>query len=83
MIVLTISSEYKNKMFHLIHFYYLDPVTKEYLKKNIDPVFGFPSIVRFSWSTAELVLKNNAAQVDWYVDAITSWYCKVFFIFIF
>lgn len=52
-------------MFHLIYFYYLDPVTKEYLKKNIDPVFGFPSIVRFSWSTAELVLKNNAAQVDW------------------
>ncbi|XP_060853802.1 ribonuclease H2 subunit A [Rhopalosiphum padi] len=42
-----------------------DPVTKEYLKKNIDPIFGFPSIVRFSWSTAELVLKNNAAQIDW------------------
>jgi len=65
MVVFTISSEYKNKIFHLIYLYNLDPVTKEYLKKNIDPVFGFPSIVRFSWSTAELVLKNNAEQVDW------------------
>jgi len=42
-----------------------DPVTKDYLKKNVEPVFGFPSIVRFSWSTAEVVLKSQAAQVDW------------------
>ncbi|VVC40714.1 Hypothetical protein CINCED_3A014268 [Cinara cedri] len=47
-----------------------DPVTKDYLKKNIDPVFGFPSIVRFCWSTAELILKNHAAQVDWLVHII-------------
>jgi len=45
--------------------FFIDPVTKEYLKKNIDPVFGFPSIVRFNWSTAEVMLKSQAAQIDW------------------
>lgn len=44
---------------------FLDPVTKEYLKKNVEPVFGFPNIVRFCWSTSELVLKNHAAQMEW------------------
>ncbi|XP_050420550.1 ribonuclease H2 subunit A [Adelges cooleyi] len=42
-----------------------DPVTKDYLTKNIDPVFGFPNIVRFCWSTAETILKDRAIQVDW------------------
>lgn len=49
----------------LILTYFTDPVTKDFLKQNIDPVFGFPSIVRFSWSTAELVLKNEASHVEW------------------
>lgn len=49
----------------LLKLIFIDPVTKDYLKANVDQVFGFPSIVRFSWSTAELVLKNEAAQVDW------------------
>lgn len=28
-----------------------DPDTKLWLTKHLDPVFGFPTIVRFSWST--------------------------------
>lgn len=40
------------------------------MKKNVETVFGFPNIVRFCWSTAELVLKNQAAQVDWWVFSI-------------
>jgi len=28
-----------------------DPDTKAWLRKNVDPIFGFPSFVRFSWST--------------------------------
>ncbi|PSN50660.1 Ribonuclease H2 subunit A [Blattella germanica] len=42
-----------------------DPVTKTFLTKNIDPVFGFPVLVRFSWSTAGKILQERSAQVEW------------------
>jgi ribonuclease H2 subunit A len=37
-----------------------DEVTKKFLRDNIDKVFGFPRIVRFSWSTAENLLEEYA-----------------------
>lgn len=40
-----------------------DPVTKKFLRENIDPIFGFPRIVRFSWSTAENVLMTGANEM--------------------
>lgn len=41
-----------------------DPVTKRFLK-NFEPLFGFPRIVRFSWSTASNLLdENNALSVE-------------------
>jgi ribonuclease H2 subunit A len=33
--------------------------------KNIDPVFGYPQLVRFSWSTAVKILQEHAARVEW------------------
>lgn len=42
-----------------------DPATKKWLTDNVDQVFGFPQIVRFSWSTAEKIIDSNALQVDW------------------
>ena len=42
-----------------------DPVTKKFLTNTMDPVFGFPKLVRFSWSTAEKILEEHAVQVDW------------------
>ncbi|XP_015516018.2 ribonuclease H2 subunit A [Neodiprion lecontei] len=42
-----------------------DPVTKKWLTQNIDQVFGFPQLVRFSWSTAEKILESSALPVDW------------------
>ncbi|GFS29800.1 ribonuclease H2 subunit A [Trichonephila inaurata madagascariensis] len=42
-----------------------DPLTKKFLSNNIDPVFGFPQFVRFSWSTAEKILENTAAKIEW------------------
>lgn len=42
-----------------------DPVTKSFLKNYMDPVFGFPHLVRFSWSTAENILEENAYHVEW------------------
>lgn len=41
-----------------------DPVTKKFLQENIDPVFGFPRLVRFSWSTAGNILLTKAIRVE-------------------
>jgi len=45
----------------------IDAVTKRFLRANIDPVFGFPTIVRDSWSTASDLLDQKAVAVKWYV----------------
>lgn len=39
-----------------------DPKTKQFLRDNIDRVFGYPTIVRFSWSTAEKLLEEKGCQ---------------------
>lgn len=46
-----------------------DPATKKFLSAHVDNVFGFPSLVRFSWSTAEKLLEDNSATVSWDEDA--------------
>ncbi len=36
------------------------------LKRNQDKVFGYPSLVRFGWSTCrEALVKGNAVTVEW------------------
>lgn len=45
-----------------------DPTTKKFLQENIDPVFGFPRLVRFSWSTAENVLMSKAMTLQFEED---------------
>lgn len=45
-----------------------DPNTKSFLSSNIDPVFGFPSFVRFSWSTVTVLLADKALEVTWEGD---------------
>ncbi|XP_029440993.1 ribonuclease H2 subunit A [Rhinatrema bivittatum] len=42
-----------------------DPKTKEWLAKNLDPVFGYPQFVRFSWSTAQSIVDSKAVPVCW------------------
>ncbi|XP_040592671.1 ribonuclease H2 subunit A [Mesocricetus auratus] len=42
-----------------------DPKTKAWLRKHVDPVFGFPQFVRFSWSTAQAILEKEAEDVTW------------------
>ena len=41
-----------------------DAVTKKFLRDNLDPVFGFPSIVRFSWKTAETLIEDKCVKVE-------------------
>ena len=43
----------------------LDPKTKSWLSKSTDPVFGFPQLVRFSWSTCEKIMERNCVPVHW------------------
>ncbi|KAF2348834.1 hypothetical protein FHG87_020412 [Trinorchestia longiramus] len=42
-----------------------DSVTKNFLQQTMDPVFGFPGIVRFAWSTAEKILEAKGVAVSW------------------
>lgn len=47
-----------------------DPLTKAWLAANFDPVFGWPSVARFSWSTAKVAFKGpSAVRVTWDGDA--------------
>lgn len=41
-----------------------DAVTKKFLQENLNPVFGFPGIVRFSWKTASKILEEKGAKVE-------------------
>ena len=41
-----------------------DERTKKWLLKNMDPVFGFPSLVRFNWSTARDMIEASKETVD-------------------
>ncbi|KAL4439043.1 hypothetical protein ABPG77_006980 [Micractinium sp. CCAP 211/92] len=49
--------------------YPADPDTKRWLESSIDPVFGFPSLVRFSWSTCTPLLEQHAVPVKFECDA--------------
>lgn len=42
-----------------------DPLTKKFLIENLDPIFGFTQLVRFSWSTANKILQEKAVKVEW------------------
>uniref|UniRef100_A0A1A7YQD8 Ribonuclease n=2 Tax=Iconisemion striatum TaxID=60296 RepID=A0A1A7YQD8_9TELE len=42
-----------------------DPKTKAWLLKYLDPLFGFPQFVRFSWSTAQTQMDSKAVPVHW------------------
>ncbi|KAL3864278.1 hypothetical protein ACJMK2_005974 [Sinanodonta woodiana] len=45
-----------------------DPNTKKFLMNNMDKVFGFPSFVRFSWSTADKLIEEHCVNVSWEDD---------------
>ncbi|EIW84266.1 ribonuclease HII [Coniophora puteana RWD-64-598 SS2] len=42
-----------------------DPTTQAWLKSSVDPTFGFPSLVRFSWTTVKVLLEKEAHPVKW------------------
>ena len=44
-----------------------DPKTQAWLKNHVEPTFGFPKLVRFSWTTVKLLLEKDGHRVKWYV----------------
>ncbi|KAG0002447.1 Ribonuclease H2 subunit A [Entomortierella chlamydospora] len=42
-----------------------DPKTVSWLKSNMDPIFGYPNIVRFSWQTCKTLLETSGKTVRW------------------
>ncbi|KAH7915614.1 ribonuclease H-like domain-containing protein [Hygrophoropsis aurantiaca] len=42
-----------------------DPKTQAWIKNAIDPTFGYPSLVRFSWTTVKVLLEKSAHPVKW------------------
>lgn len=44
-----------------------DPTTKAWMESNCDFIFGFPSLVRFSWGTARLLMLKKSVAVEWCV----------------
>lgn len=43
-----------------------DKITQKWLRDNLDPVFGFPSLVRFSWKTSYALLEKEGCKIEWY-----------------
>lgn len=44
-----------------------DPLTKKWMDESCDRIFGFPTFVRFSWSTTKTLLEKKSVEVDWCV----------------
>ncbi|GMH36251.1 hypothetical protein BSKO_04119 [Bryopsis sp. KO-2023] len=45
-----------------------DPDTVSFLKENIDSLFGYPELVRFSWSTCKSLLEERGVKTKWECD---------------
>ena len=51
-----------------------DKVTRNWMKENMDPVFGFPSIVRFSWKTSYQMLEDAGHRIEWHDKPKETYY---------
>ncbi|KAJ2776859.1 hypothetical protein GGI15_004711 [Coemansia interrupta] len=49
-----------------------DPNTIKWLRESLDLVFGYPGIIRFSWSTCVKILEDKAVPVTWADDEEAS-----------
>lgn len=60
-----------NRLLHAFHAQrpcFADPKTVAYLKAAFHPVFGYPSIVRFSWSGVKIAMDRECASFRWIDD---------------
>lgn len=52
-----------------------DKVTKEWLEKTINPVFGWNKLVRYSWSTCITMMDQQCSLVKWQADDVANTGC--------
>merc|ERR1712183_956708 len=45
-----------------------DQKSIDWMRKNFDPVFGFPQFVRFSWGTAKKIIEKNGVGLEFESD---------------
>ena len=45
-----------------------DPATKSWLVETFEPIFGYPTIVRFSWKTTTKLINKRGIEVFWSND---------------
>ncbi|TPX33109.1 hypothetical protein SmJEL517_g03936 [Synchytrium microbalum] len=45
-----------------------DPNTTRWLRESMDPVFGYPGLIRFSWSTTTNLLEKDGVPVEWPIE---------------
>jgi hypothetical protein len=50
---------------------FTDPDTKSWLEQNSNPVFGFPSVVRFSWATCKPYFTKGGVDIFWLASPIS------------
>lgn len=43
-----------------------DVHTKAWLRANMDDVFGFPTLVRYSWKTCYTILEDKKMNLEWF-----------------
>ncbi|KAF9066626.1 ribonuclease H2 subunit A [Rhodocollybia butyracea] len=65
-------SEYTPPGIELGSGYPSDPKTQAWLKTGLDPIFGFPKVVRFSWTTVKILLEKEGHAVQWIDDGQAS-----------
>ena len=49
-----------------------DPKTQAWIKGSLEPTFGYPSFVRFSWATIKVALEKDGHAVEWYVRWVNT-----------
>ncbi|KAF8320703.1 hypothetical protein DL93DRAFT_1725027 [Clavulina sp. PMI_390] len=49
-----------------------DPNTQAWLRSHLEPTFGFPSIVRFSWATVKVPIEKSGHEVQWIDEGQTG-----------
>uniref|UniRef100_A0A915HF45 Ribonuclease n=1 Tax=Romanomermis culicivorax TaxID=13658 RepID=A0A915HF45_ROMCU len=42
-----------------------DPTTKKFMDENLHPIFGYPTLVRFSWATTQELLEKKGVKFTW------------------
>jgi ribonuclease H2 subunit A len=50
--------------------YPADPFTKQWLEGSLDKLFGYPTLIRFSWATTDNMLEDHDAHA-------VAWYCPL------